>query len=189
MPVANVKSGWEDGDLVFRDNSGNAIMEIDGPNRDVDIYSMKINGTAVTATAAEINMAADLSSLMEVVTTTNVITAAESNKRFLLSNTTGAQQTLPTPAAGLRYEFVVGAVPPTGGNWTIVTAGTTQQVIKGLVVNCTNATGDSTDGATTASFVSGTAKSGDRIIVDCDGTYWYALGSSRAQGGITYTGD
>jgi len=192
MPVANVKSGWESGDLVFRDNSGNGIFEVDGPNRAVDILSgaaLKLDGAAITATADEINMAADLSKMLEVVTTTNVITAAESGKKFILANTTGAQQTLPTPAAGLSLEFIVGMPSPTGGNWTIVSAGTTQKVIKGLVVAATNQSGDVSAGGTTVTFVSGSALPGDRVRVDCDGTYWYAFGAAQVAAGITITGE
>ena len=40
MPVTNVKSKWISGNLQFRDNSGNRILEIDGPNRRIEPYAI-----------------------------------------------------------------------------------------------------------------------------------------------------
>ena len=57
----------------------------------------------------------------EAVTTTNVITAAESGTRFVLNSATAFVSTLPTPAAGLEYWFYIGATEPTTSH-TVVTA-------------------------------------------------------------------
>lgn len=63
MPIANVGTKWSSGKLVFFDKaSGSSIMEIDAANLALDILSggaLKIAGTALTATAAELNALAD----------------------------------------------------------------------------------------------------------------------------------
>jgi len=84
------------------------------------VETFKVAGTAVNATAAELNMAADNSANTEVVTTTNVITAAESGTTFVLNSATAFVSTLPAAAAGLRYRFIAGATQVTGGNHTVV---------------------------------------------------------------------
>ena len=57
MPVALIKSKWESGDLVFTDDAGTEIARFDESAVTLDIKASKlaIGGTAVTATAAEIN--------------------------------------------------------------------------------------------------------------------------------------
>ena len=47
----------------------------------------------------------------EDVTATNAITSAESGKVFFLNSSTEFVSTLPAPAAGLRYTFIVKAAP------------------------------------------------------------------------------
>ena len=60
---------------------------------EIDVLSdanLKMGGTAITATASEINQHCDESANVETVTTTNVITAAESGKTFILNSATAA---------------------------------------------------------------------------------------------------
>jgi len=52
---SNVKSEWVDGDLVFSDQSGTEIARFDSSAATLDIKKIAINGTEVTATAAELN--------------------------------------------------------------------------------------------------------------------------------------
>ena len=47
----------------------------------------------------------------ESVTTTNVITAAESGTTFFLNLAGGFTSTLPAPATGLNYKFIVATAP------------------------------------------------------------------------------
>jgi len=62
----NVTAEGIDGDLVFKDASGNIILRLDAANRKLEIPSgsaldiesggsLKLAGTAITATAAELN--------------------------------------------------------------------------------------------------------------------------------------
>jgi hypothetical protein len=122
----------------------------------------------------------------EVVTATNVITAAETGKTFFLNSATEFVSTLPAPAAGLNYKFIVTAAP-SGASYTVVT-NASANVIKGNVVTSEDAAGDfETAGADTISFVDGQAVAGDMVEVHCDGTNWFAYGRSKVAAGITIT--
>lgn len=126
--------------------------------------------------------------LTEVVTATNVITAAETGSVFFLSSATEFVSTLPTPAAGLRFIFIVSAAP-SGASYTIVTNGSAN-IIKGHVVSAEDAagSGDSeTSGGDTISFVDGQAVAGDYVELFCDGTNWFAYGRCKVVAGITIT--
>lgn len=137
----------------------------------------------VTATAAEINMAADSSANVEVVTGANVITAAESGTTYFLNSATGFASTLPAPAAGLRFTFIVTTIP-TSGNDTIVTNGG-DNVIEGAAdVLSTRVLASNED---SINIVASTALIGDRVDVISDGTSWFVTGFSGATGGITFT--
>ena len=53
--IAKVRSYWDDGDLVFTQLDGTEIARFDESAGTLDIASLAIDGTAVTATAVEIN--------------------------------------------------------------------------------------------------------------------------------------
>lgn len=125
----------------------------------------------------------------EVVTATNVITASESGKTFFLNSATEFVSTLPAPAIGLKYTFIVTAAP-SGADYTIVT-NATANVIKGHVLSSDlNAASDAdfeTSGGDTISFVSAKAVAGDRVEVISDGTSWFASGRCTVFDAITIT--
>ncbi|MHC1623711.1 MAG: hypothetical protein ACXQTR_03880 [Candidatus Methanospirareceae archaeon] len=184
---------------VYREQGGARQVIASGGSLDVesggelDIESggsLKLAGTAIAATAGEINNAADNSANIEIVTAANVITAAESGKTFIIKSATGFKSTLPAPATGLRFSFIIDT-PPTTGNHTIVTNGTTQKVLKGLVVTATDAggNGDFSSGGTTLTFVANQAVAGDRVDMICDGTVWYFKGFATVTAGLTITGE
>ncbi len=65
---SNVTAEWINGDLVYKDKSGNIISRWDGTNRQFEVPSgsaidvesggsLKVAGTAVTSTAAQLNRA------------------------------------------------------------------------------------------------------------------------------------
>jgi len=148
--------------------------------------TLKIGGTTVTATAAEINQAADESANVESVTATNVITAAESGKTFFLKAVAGFLSTLPAPAAGLRYKFIVGTSPTSNG-YTIKTNGDTNILIGGvneLEVD-TGDDGPYINNGDLLTFVANVAVVGDWCEVISDGTSWFLTGQTNADGGIT----
>lgn len=141
--------------------------------------------TGCTATAAELNMAADSSANTELVTTTNVITAAESGKTFFLNSATEFVSTLPAPAVGLRYSFIVKAAPASA-SYTIVTD-SGDNIIVGQQHSAAGDAGDTGTTDDTITFVDGQAVAGDRVDVISDGTLWYAYAYSKVAAGITFT--
>jgi hypothetical protein len=166
--------------VVFNDG-------VAGPAIDISVGTLSINGTEVTATAAELNMAADNSANVETVITTNVISASESGKTFFLDLVDGFASTLPAPAAGLRYTFIVKTAPTTA--YTVAT-NSAAQILAGQVYCSAGTDEDSETGvtATTITFVANTAVIGDSCEVISDGTSWYAKAFCNATGGITITG-
>ncbi len=57
MPATNVRSRWSGGDLIFEDLSGNEVLRVSDSKlrADFETAQLKINGTAVTSTAAALN--------------------------------------------------------------------------------------------------------------------------------------
>lgn len=121
----------------------------------------------------------------ESVTATNVITASENGKVFLLNSATEFVSTLPAPAVGLHYTFIVVAAPASA-SYTVVTT-SSANVIKGMQVCAADAAGDTGTADDTVTFVDGQAVAGDMIEVWSDGTSWFAVAKSRVAAGITFT--
>lgn len=144
--------------------------------------------TGLTATAAQLNQAANTAVNAEVVTATNVIAAAESGATFFLNSATEFVSTLPAPAIGLRFSFIVAAAP-SGASYTVVT-NASGNVILGHILTSQDAGGSAdseTSGGDTISFVDGKAVVGDRVDVISDGTKWYARCSCKVFDAITIT--
>ena len=127
--------------------------------------------------------------LTEVVTATNVIAATETGTTFFLNSATEFVSTLPAPAAGLKFSFVVTAAP-SGASYTIVT-NSSANIIKGQAytvdVNSATDTDFETSGGDTISFVDAKAVAGDRVDLICDGTNWFAYAFSSVFDAITFT--
>lgn len=155
---------------------------LDGATLDVNELNI-LDG--VTATAAELNMAADSSANTEDVTATNVILAAESGSTYLLDSATEFVSTLPAPAIGLRFSFIVKAAP-SGASYTVVT-NASANIIKGQQHSAAGDAGDTGTSDDTITFVDGQAVAGDRVDVFSDGTSWFAYAFSKLAAGITFT--
>lgn len=125
----------------------------------------------------------------EVATTTKGLTAAETGDTVFLSAAAGFVTTLPAPALGLRYTFIVRTAPTSNG-YTIVTA-SSANIIKGSVYSSDlNAASDGdieTSGGDTITLVHNKAVAGDRVELWCDGTNWFAHGFCSAFDAITIT--
>lgn len=125
----------------------------------------------------------------EVVTATNVITASENGKTFYLNSATEFVSTLPAPALGLKYTFIVSAAP-SGASYTIVTT-SSANIIKGQIYSSDlNAASDAdfeTSGGDTISFVDSKSVAGDCVTVESDGTNWFARGFCSVFDAITIT--
>lgn len=123
----------------------------------------------------------------EILTTTRTLRADESGKTFYLNLAAGFVVTLPTPALGLEFKFIVMTSPT--GSYTIVTNGSSN-------ILCGQGTGPSTHSASNVDFtatadqdtvtlVLNKSVKGDRVTLNCDGTSWYALYHSSVVDGIT----
>ncbi len=117
----------------------------------------------------------------EVVTTTNVIVASESGKTFYLDLAGGFTSTLPAPALGLKYTFIVKTAPTTA---YIITTNAGANLLFGTFLDIV---GELTyfSAQDTLNFVAVTSVVGDFLEVESDGTNWYCTAKSGADGGIT----
>jgi hypothetical protein len=125
---------------------------------------------------------------LETVTTltaASTLTVAQSNTIFFLSSATEFVTTLPAPAAGLMYTFIVGAAP-SGASYTIVTT-SSANIIKGQAVNAAGVAGDTGTADDTISFVDAQAVAGDQVTVISDGTSWFAKAFCAVAAGVTFT--
>ncbi len=123
--------------------------------------------------------------LTEVVTATNVIAAGETGSVFFLNSATEFVSTLPAPAAGLHFTFIVTAAP-SGASYTVVT-NASANIIKGNQNSVAGDAGDFGTGDDTISFVDGQSVAGDKVELFCDGTSWFAYAISKVAAGITFT--
>lgn len=143
-------------------------------------------GAGLTATSPSL-VTPTIKDLTEVVTATNVITAAETGSVFFLSSATEFASTLPAVAAGLHFTFVVTAAP-SGANYTVVAASGTP--IKGHVlttdVNSATDPDFATTGVLTINIVDGKAVAGDMVELWCDGTNWFATAKCSVFDAITF---
>ena len=125
---------------------------------------------------------------VEVVTATNVITAAESGKTFFLDAAAGFESTLPTAAAGLRLRFIVKTAPTSNG-YTIT--GSPADKIFGTVAASgaeTIVNGVTANAADNVILVANQALIGDLVEFDSDGTNWYVTGNVNTFAAITANG-
>jgi hypothetical protein len=125
---------------------------------------------------------------LETVTTltsASTLTAAQSGTTFFLNSATEFVTTLPAPAAGLNYTFIVTAAP-SGASYTIVTT-SSANIIKGQAVNAAGVAGDTGTADDTISFVDAQAVAGDQVTVISDGTSWFAKAFCAVAAGVTFT--
>lgn len=162
-------------------NKASALTAIAGDDR-ILVGDTSADGEQKYMTAADLLAG---SGMAEVVVTTNVISASESGKTFFLDLAGGFTSTLPAPALGLRYRFIVKTAPTTA--YVIATNGGANIMVVSVNELETDTTedGPSDDDADTLNFVANVALPGDFVDVFCDGTLWYALGQTRADGAVT----
>jgi hypothetical protein len=152
-----------------------------------DVAGPGESGTEITATGAEINLAADISGRAPVAVTdaaTYSVLSTNSGKLHVIPDLT--QDTvisLPTAAAGLHYIFMYGGVAADAHDWIIKTGSDTNYFKGGVVHIDTNAdaAGDEVvvvypDGNSNSMFDFDTPQSGTRVEFVCDGTNWYING-------------
>ena len=181
-PPTNATTGYAPGCIfIHEDGSANGTLYInDGTATSCafKVIPATILATlaSLTATVSEINQWCDESAKTETVTTTNVIAADESGKTFFLNAAAGFVSTLPAPAAGLFFRFIVIAAP-TSGSYTIVTTSSANkisgQVYTVDVDSVTNPDFNTTADQDTITLTVNKAVIGDSVDVWSDGTSWY----------------
>ena len=128
---------------------------------------------------------ANLSGPVETLTAARTVTAVDNGTTFFLGLAGGFTVTLPAPAAGLRFKFIVSVAPTTA--YIIVTNGGADIMIGGineLEVDTTE-DGPYDANADTFNFVASVAVVGDWVEMISDGTSWYYTGQTNADGGVT----
>lgn len=138
--------------------------------------------SGLTATAAEINQACDESANHEVVITTNVITASESGKTFFLDLAGGFTSTLPAPALGLNFRFIVKTAPTTS---YVITTNGGSNILYGMMEERAGTAGVAGAARDTFNFVANQAIIGDWVEFRSDGTNWYYHGMVDVAAGNT----
>jgi hypothetical protein len=143
-----------------------------------------LGGTNITATAAEINAAADVSSRLVSLSdaTSYTVLAANSGKVHMIPDLTANMTlTLPTATAGLEYTFVGKGVAADAQNW-IFAAGVPYK--GGLAFADTDA-GAGADEIHAGVFPNGSSNDNMTIVTPgagtivrlyCDGTNWFVNG-------------
>lgn len=119
----------------------------------------------------------------EVVTATNVIAAAESGRTFYLNALAGFLSTLPAPAAGLTFRFIVQTAPTSVG-YTIATT-SSANIIKGMMVERAGGAGVAASAGDLVTFVANQSIAGDWCEFFSDGTSWFIHGMVDVSAGVT----
>jgi len=122
---------------------------------------------------------------ISVTTATFTVQKAHSHAQIYLNRAAGIALTLPAPDGGLEYEFIVGTAPTT--DCTVSTFGGADIIVIGvneLEVD-TSDDGPYDDNADVVTFKANVAIVGDFIKLKSDGTKWYGVGQTNADGAIT----
>lgn len=178
-------NGLVDKNLRFKKNATITIENSSGAGVTTLSASELRALDGITATAAEINMAADNSTNAVIITGTKEVSAAESGTTFFINNATGFVSTLPAPFIGAKYTFI-NMTANTSGNHTVVTT-SSANIIKGNQNSVAGDAGDTGTGDDTISFVANQSLAGDKVELFSDGTSWFAYAISRVAAGMTFT--
>jgi hypothetical protein len=135
--------------------------------------------------AAELAGAVQTTMHQELTAASTLNADTDNGKTFYLNASTEFVTTLPAPAIGLRFTFIV-KTAPSGASYTVVT-NASANIIKGQAVNAAGVAGDAGTADDTISFVDGQAVAGDKVDLYSDGTSWFAYGFCAVAAGITFT--
>lgn len=146
-----------------------------------------VGGRLVQKNSDGTSVAADMGA--EILTATRTVRPEESGKTFFLNSATEFVTTLPAPALGLKFRFVVKA-GPASASYTIVTSGSAN-IIKGQVytvdVNSATDPDFETSGGDTITLVDTKCVAGDQVDLVCDGTNWFMQAFCSVFDAITVT--
>lgn len=144
-----------------------------------------LSGTALSTTNTNLN---NVQTGTNITGATLAPTAAQSGTTFVLSRLAGVTVTLPAPAVGLKYTFVVGGVPTSNAHKVITSAGTVFLLGGVYIDKALTITRYDADGSTIVSInLNGTTTGGltigDQFDVICvSATEWTVAGTLTASG-------
>lgn len=120
-----------------------------------------------------------------VTTSTFALTRDHYGATIYLARAGGIAFTLPAPDVQARFKFVIKTSPTS--NCTISTNGGADIIVLSVNELETDTTedGPSDDNADVVTFIANVALKGDHIDFTCDGTNWYAIGQTVADGAVT----
>jgi hypothetical protein len=121
----------------------------------------------------------------EILSAAKTLDKEDNGKTFFLALAGGFTVTLPAPQLGYEVEFIVSVAPTTA--YIIATNGGADVIVAGineLEVDTSN-DGPYDDNADVLNFVASVAVVGDRVSFKSDGTKWYGIGQTNADGGVT----
>ncbi len=118
----------------------------------------------------------------EVVITTNVIAATENGRTYYLALANGFTSTLPLPALGLKFRFIVQIAPTTA---YIITTNAGANILYGMMEERAGGAGVAGSAQDTFNFVASNAILGDWVEFYSDGTSWFYHGMVNVAAGTT----
>jgi len=118
----------------------------------------------------------------EVVSAANIIAATENGTTYYLNLAGGFTSTLPAPALGLRFRFIVATAPTTA---YIITTNAGANILYGMMEERAGTAGVAGAAQDTFNFVANQAKIGDWVEFYSDGTNWYYHGMVDIAAGTT----
>lgn len=156
----------------------------------VEATRFKLNGTEVTATAAQLNAATNGARATTAAGSTKTLVAADAKTVILLDTAAGSVVTLPAATGtGLEFEFVTSVIATSNSH--IVKVANSTDVMTGALVVVDNADGTATTFGTVAASdtitlnrtTTGSVKIGERFFLkDVKAGYWSVRGVVIATG-------
>lgn len=152
--------------------------------RNAKLQVMERNGSFVEVTLDELKRLS-AGNRYETLTAAKTLVAADSGKSYFLSAAAGFTVTLPAPAIGLNFEFIV-SLAPTSNGYSIVTNGGAD-IIKGLTQESetdTTEDGPTDQNADKLLLEDNISVAGDYIRIRSDGTSWFFEAMTAADGAL-----
>jgi hypothetical protein len=188
-PITDFDDG-QVGDIihVFSDVTGTNETEIQSNSavllRDGLDYTMRQNDTLSLAMFEDQvwhEIGRSQANRFEVLTSDKTLEEGDTGSTIFLGHVDGIDITLPAPALGIHFTFIVSTAPTTAH--TINTA-SGANLMSGTVLDIVGELVYAT-ARDIMSFVASTSLIGDRCDIVSDGTNWYYKAFSGANGGIT----
>lgn len=183
IPIIDISADYE---IKYADAANIAEIITGQTVAALGVTTLTLGGTAIAATAAEINAAADVSArIVQLTDADYTVLVANSGKPHFVPNVSADRTiTMPAEAAGLSYEFIAQINAADGHDWIFDTGSNTNYFVGGVVHLDTDATTSAAevvnvlpDGNSNSKLQINLPSGGTRIRFDChDGVLWTVSG-------------